>query len=72
VPDPSTWGLPQANFQGSCNIDSFFSEHQIVFDNTFCGNWAGNVWTTDPVCGELQTSTCEYYVAENPGAFQNA
>ncbi|KAI9749818.1 MAG: hypothetical protein M4579_006722, partial [Chaenotheca gracillima] len=43
-PDPSGWGTPTANFQGPCDIDANFNNHQIVFDNTFCGDWAGNVW----------------------------
>jgi hypothetical protein len=44
-PDPSTWGTPVASFSGSgCDIDSHFSNHNIVFDTTFCGQWAGSVW----------------------------
>lgn len=43
-PDPTTFGTPEANFQGSCDIDSHFVNHQLVFDITFCGSWAGNTW----------------------------
>ena len=43
-PDPSTFGLPIANFQGSCNIDAHFFDHSLVFDTTFCGSYAGNLW----------------------------
>ena len=40
-PDPSTFGTPDANFEGGCDIDSHFGNHQIVFDITFCGDYAG-------------------------------
>lgn len=44
-PDPSTWGNPTASFQGgsNCNIDDHFKDNQIVFDTTFCGDWAGEL-----------------------------
>jgi hypothetical protein len=73
MPDPSTWGLPQANFQGSCDIDSHFHDHQIVFDTTFCGDWAGadGVWYNDAVCSAMG-KTCKTFVAENPGEFIDA
>lgn len=29
-PDPANWGEPQANFQGGCDIDSHFTNQQIV------------------------------------------
>lgn len=46
-PDVSTFGTPQANFDGgSCNIDSHFVNHRIVFDTTFCGDWAGSVYAS--------------------------
>lgn len=70
-PQPSLWGLPQANFQGSCNIDSKFGDHKIIFDTTFCGDYAGTDWGDDSVCREL-AMTCNDYVAQNPGVFQNA
>lgn len=41
-PDYTTFGTPMANFDGSsCNIDSHFINHRIVFDTTFCGDWYG-------------------------------
>ncbi|RDW91925.1 hypothetical protein BP5796_01319 [Coleophoma crateriformis] len=70
-PDPSLWGLPEANFQGHCDIDANFKEHQIIFDTTFCGDWGGNVWDTDATCKAL-APTCVGYVAGNPNAFQTA
>lgn len=43
-PDPSTFGMPVANFQGSCDLDAHFYNHSVVFDTTFCGSYAGNLW----------------------------
>lgn len=37
-PDPTQWGEPVAQFQGGCNIDTYFQNQQIVFDDTFCGD----------------------------------
>ncbi|KKK12876.1 hypothetical protein P175DRAFT_0431004 [Aspergillus ochraceoroseus IBT 24754] len=67
TPDPSAWGTPTARFAGSCNIDSHFGDMQIIFDITFCGDWAGNVWSSSP-CASL-ASSCVDYVANNPSAF---
>ncbi|KAI8954739.1 glycoside hydrolase family 16 protein [Xylaria longipes] len=71
-PDPSGWGTPTASFSGgSCNIDANFMNHNIVFDTTFCGQWAGKVWGDDPVCS-AKASTCEEYVGNNPADFQES
>lgn len=43
----------------------------LVFDTTFCGDWAGNVWSGDPVCSGY-ASSCVNYVAGNASAFSNA
>lgn len=42
-PDPSTWGNPTASFVGGsgCTIDDHFNNNNLVFDTTFCGDWAG-------------------------------
>lgn len=71
-PNPSGWGTPQSSFQGGsgCNIDSHFANQHLVFDTTFCGDWAGNVWGQDSVCTSL-SSSCVNYVAGNPSAFTN-
>jgi hypothetical protein len=68
-PNPASWGAPQAAFTGSCNIDAHFKSHKIVFDTTFCGDWAGSVWGDQ--CGSLAPS-CQAYVAKNPAAFSEA
>ncbi|KAK5072684.1 hypothetical protein LTS08_004876 [Lithohypha guttulata] len=68
-PDPSTWGIPLASFTStSCDIDSNFKNQQIVFDTTFCGDWAGNVWSTDATCSS-KAPTCQDFVQNNPTAF---
>ncbi|KAH8982715.1 concanavalin A-like lectin/glucanase domain-containing protein [Lactarius akahatsu] len=68
-----TWGLPAANFPffpDHCNYDQHFDAHQIVFDLTFCGDWAGSdgIWPTSG-CG---TGTCPDFVNNNPSAFAEA
>ncbi|KAJ5106257.1 hypothetical protein N7456_002932 [Penicillium angulare] len=68
TPDPTTWGTPSASFAGSCDISSHFSNLQIVFDITFCGDWAGNVWSSGSC--STQASTCDSYVQNNPSAFK--
>lgn len=86
-PEPAGWGTPTVVFSGSCDIDTHFQNQRIVscaddlrfaspniyqvFDTTFCGDWAGGVWSTDTVCSPL-TSTCNAFVQNNPSAFVNA
>lgn len=71
-PNPdSSWGRPISQFTGCCDIPEFFQDNQIVFDVTFCGDWAGSVWSSDATCGAL-AGTCNDYVANNPSAFRNA
>ena len=76
IPNPSNWGLPAANLQGSCTIDQHFQGHQIIFDNTFCGQYAGNpaVWnSTVNSCATITNyTTCNAFVAADPSAFQNS
>lgn len=71
-PDPSSWGRPQAQFSNdACDIDSHIRDQQIVFTNTFCGDWAGQVWSSDATCAP-RGSTCVDFVRDNPGAFAEA
>ncbi|KAF7195190.1 Endo-1,3(4)-beta-glucanase [Pseudocercospora fuligena] len=70
-PDPSGWGLPLSNFRLSCDIAKSFQDHSIVFDTTFCGDWAGNAWSGDAQCSGL-ADTCNSYVENNPNAFSEA
>lgn len=69
-PDPSNWGLPQGQFTGGCDIDEHVKDQQLVFDITFCGDWAGGVWPTDTTCAS-QASTCQAFVQNSPSAFQD-
>ncbi|KAH8593234.1 concanavalin A-like lectin/glucanase domain-containing protein [Bisporella sp. PMI_857] len=72
-PDPSTWKNPQAHFAGSgCDIDEHFKDHQMIFDTTFCGDWAGKEeeWAKG-TCGQ-KADTCVEYVSQNPQAFKEA
>lgn len=71
APQPELWGPPMADFGGACDIDAHFREHRIVFNLTFCGDWAGNVWGSDPVCAS-RANSCTDFVANNPLAFQQA
>ncbi|WPH02646.1 Hypothetical protein R9X50_00551100 [Acrodontium crateriforme] len=74
-PDTSTFGLPVANFAGSCNVDAFLRDHALVFDIDFCGQWAGNTWS-DEGCPMLDPTngwkSCNEFVAANPKAFTDA
>lgn len=64
-PDPSSWGLPAAVFgSGTCDIESHFVEHSIVFDITLCGDWAGATYQSAGCPG-----TCAQAVAD-PSNFQ--
>lgn len=71
-PNPTAWGNPTANFQGGsgCDIDNHFNNMQLVFDTTFCGDWAGQsaVFGADSQC----SGTCQNYVQNNPQAFKDA
>lgn len=70
-PSPSeNWGPPTSVFSGDFNMDDHFKNLKIVFDTTFCGDWAGNTWSTSQ-CASL-APTCEEYVAKNPSAFTEA
>lgn len=44
VPVVEEFGLPAANFQGSCILDGHFFNMSLVFNIDFCGQYAGNVW----------------------------
>ena len=75
APDPSTFGVPSANFQGSCDIDSHFAMHHPVFDITFCGTYAGDTYgaTSCPMAsGKDGPNSCIDHVANSPFAFEEA
>ncbi|KAI0314133.1 hypothetical protein OF83DRAFT_1085866 [Amylostereum chailletii] len=63
-----TQGTPMASFPNtSCDIDSHFNTANIIINLTFCGDWAGNVYSSSGC-----PSTCNDYVSNNPSAFTNA
>ncbi|KAF3004276.1 hypothetical protein E8E13_008397 [Curvularia kusanoi] len=66
-PDPSSWGTPIANFGPGCDYASKFKSLNIVFDITFCGDWAGGVWGQTS-CAKINPS-CNAYVASQPQSF---
>ncbi|KAI7354588.1 putative endo-1,3(4)-beta-glucanase [Hortaea werneckii] len=74
-PDPSTFGVPDGSFQGSCDFDSHFPAQQLVFNTDFCGSFAGNIWQQNG-CPMLdpqnQWRSCNMYVANNPQAYSEA
>ncbi|KAL8735916.1 MAG: hypothetical protein Q9166_000478 [cf. Caloplaca sp. 2 TL-2023] len=72
-PNPVGWGTATASFVGGddCEIDQHFMNNNIVFDTTFCGDWAGAVWSQDGTCSAL-AGTCQDYVQNHPEAFAEA
>jgi len=66
-PNPAGWGAPLGKFT-ECDFRSHFYQHKIIFDITFCGDWAGNVFGQDGACSGF--GSCNNYVANNPGAFK--
>lgn len=68
APRTTNWGLPTAAFNGGsgCQTDKFFANMNIVFDTTFCGDWAGSVWGNGACASK---GSCVSYVANNPQAF---
>jgi len=66
-PTLATWGNPRArfSFNQGCTGSSFFYNHGIIIDNTFCGDWAGAVYP-----GE--NGACISFVQNNPSAFAQA
>jgi len=69
APNPAKWGSPAAKFQfGASCPSSHFANHQLVINLTFCGDWAGSVFSND--CPNM--GNCNDYVSKNPAAFQEA
>ncbi|KAL1306214.1 hypothetical protein AAFC00_004310 [Neodothiora populina] len=74
TPDYTTFGTPTANFDGAgCDIDGHFANHRIIFDLTFCGDWAGSVYSSSgcPLASD-GSNGCVNYVGNNPSAFTGA
>ncbi|KAI4227820.1 MAG: hypothetical protein L6R36_002114 [Xanthoria steineri] len=73
-PIPAAWGPATASFPGgdNCNIDRHFKNNNIVFDTSFCGDWAGAVWAQDATCSARAAGSCQEYVRLHPEAFVDA
>lgn len=45
--NPSTWGTPKAHWASTtCSTSKFFKSHNLVFDTTLCGDWAGATYSS--------------------------
>ncbi|CAD0113170.1 unnamed protein product, partial [Aureobasidium uvarum] len=75
-PDVSEFGLPMANFQGSCDIDSHFANHSIIINTDFCGAWAGFAYSNFancPLTADMNGyDSCVDFVGNNPQNFTQA
>ncbi|KZS90843.1 2 beta-glucanase [Sistotremastrum niveocremeum HHB9708] len=64
----AAWPAPYALFPSTnCNINQFFGPHNIIFDLTLCGDWAGSTYPSSGCPG-----TCVDFVNNNPAGFVNA
>ncbi|CAK5280537.1 unnamed protein product [Mycena citricolor] len=55
-PNPANWGPPVAALApASCDPITNFVNHSIIFDITFCGDWAGNSYATSGCPGSCTT-----------------
>ncbi|KEY74214.1 hypothetical protein S7711_00370 [Stachybotrys chartarum IBT 7711] len=71
-PEPDNWGMPQAVFGGSsCDVDSHFSNMNLVININFCGDYASAIWGHSDSCNRF-ANTCSEFVAANPEAFTDA
>nr|XP_018263295.1 uncharacterized protein I303_04789 [Kwoniella dejecticola CBS 10117]OBR85453.1 hypothetical protein I303_04789 [Kwoniella dejecticola CBS 10117] len=62
----ANWGIPNANMTvPACKSD--FNNHNIIFDLTFCGDYAGATYASSGCPG-----SCATFVRSNPAAFSEA
>ncbi|KAF8757092.1 glycoside hydrolase family 16 protein [Rhizoctonia solani] len=66
---PECWGLPVADFPAeNCDMKSHFGPHEIVFDLTFCGDWAGSEYPKSGcpgTCIDSHPTTARHPFADN-------
>ncbi|KAK2462476.1 hypothetical protein APHAL10511_005446 [Amanita phalloides] len=63
------WEPPDVTFDfTSCDYLEHFDDHAMIFDLTFCGDWAGNAFATSG----CPSTNCTSYVDDNPSAFSEA
>ncbi|KAJ6509561.1 glycoside hydrolase family 16 protein [Mycena vitilis] len=66
-PNPANWGVPVASLApAACDPLTYFVNHSIIFDITFCGDWAGNSYATSGCPGSCATRLMD------PSNFVNA
>ena len=72
TPNPSSWGTPMAHYTGNCDISQHFTNMNIVFDTTLCGQWAGadDVWGASS-CANT-SATCNAHAQLLPSSFTEA
>jgi len=70
-PDPSTWGMPLADFPGTdCKIKDHFQNQSIIANIDLCGDFGGSTATYSEQYG--CPGTCEDFVTKNSTAFETA
>ncbi|KAL4247593.1 Glycosyl Hydrolase Family 16 [Abortiporus biennis] len=71
-----SWGVPDAHFTfgDGCNYQQHFDAHSLIFDLTFCGDWAGNTFNSDGCSapGNSPMGQCIGLVNSNPSQFLEA
>lgn len=76
TPDVSMFGLPEATFASGngCEMDAHFKENRLIFDTTFCGDWASSAWPAKcpSVAGKKSRESCEIYVGAHPEEYEGA
>ena len=68
APTMRGWGTPAAEFPNShCDIETHFKQHHIIFDLTFCGDFAGDSarWLASTCSQNGLYKTCEEYISKN-------
>lgn len=72
APEPDSWGTPYSLFRlGAACTQDHFARMRLLFDLSFCGDWAGG--TFPGACPELAARmTCEELVADHPEELQDA
>lgn len=75
--DPTTWTKPLSSFDISTpGCQGAFKPQTIVFDTTFCGDWAGraDTWDTSECAKDAnnQYQTCKAFVQNNGNAFEQS
>ncbi|CAK0807715.1 unnamed protein product [Prorocentrum cordatum] len=72
APTPEAWGTPYSFFGLGLNCPKeHFARMQLMFDLSFCGDWAGGTFARD--CPRFaERMTCEELVAFHPEELQEA